>query len=80
MSYQFFGKMMCYGSLSYMPLFFMIEDVCIGLKKSASQKANNLQCIKAKMLKWTGKEAHAWISDIFCLIMHCNIACLTIGL
>ena len=31
----------------------------------ASQKASDLQCIKVEMLKWTGKEAHAWIRDMF---------------
>ena len=35
------------------------------MKKLVSRKANNLRCIQAEMLKWTGKEAHAWISDMF---------------
>ena len=48
------GKMMCYCSLSQMSPFFTIEDICIGL-----------QCLKAEMLKWAGKEAHLWISDMF---------------
>ena len=47
---------MCYGSFSHIPPFFMIEDVCIGIKKLASQKARNIQCIKAQMVKWMGKE------------------------
>ena len=54
------GKMMCYGSLSHMSPFFTIEDTYIILKKLASRKASDLQCIKAEMLKWTGKEAHTW--------------------
>ena len=57
--------MMCYGSLAHMPPFFTSDDICIGLKKLASRKASDLQCIKVEMLKWTGKEAHAWISDMF---------------
>ena len=40
-------KMMCYGSLAHMSPFFTSDDICIGLKKLASQKASNLQCIKA---------------------------------
>ena len=59
------GKIMCYGSLSQMSPFFTIEDICIGLKKLASRKESDLQCIKAKMLKWAGKEAHVWVSDMF---------------
>ena len=51
-------KMMCYGSLSHMSPFFTIKDIFLGLKKSASRKASDLQCIKVEMLKWTGKEAH----------------------
>mgnify|MGYP007130480429 CR=1 FL=1 len=35
------------------------------LKKLTSRKENNRQCIKAKMLKWTRKEAYAWIRNIF---------------
>ena len=58
-------KMMCYGPLSQMFSFFTIEDICIGLKKLASRKANDLQCIKAEILKWAGKEAHVWISYMF---------------
>ena len=57
--------MMCYGSLSHMYPFFRIEDICIGLQKLPSWKACDLQCVKAEMLKWKLKEAHAWISDIF---------------
>ena len=30
-----------------------------------SQKARDLQCIKVEILKWTGMEANAQISDIF---------------
>ena len=45
------GKMMCYGSLSHMSPFFTIEDIYIGLKKLASRKASDLQCIKVEMLK-----------------------------
>ena len=56
---------MCSDSLSHMSPFFTIEDICIRLKKLASRKANDLQCIKAEMLKWTGKEAHVWLSDMF---------------
>ena len=56
---------MCYGSLSHMSPFFTIEDICIGLKILASRKASDLQCIKVEMLKWMGKEAHAWINDTF---------------
>ena len=53
------GNMMCYGSLSQMSPFFTIEDILV------SQKASDLQCIKVEMLKWAGKEAHVWISDMF---------------
>ena len=59
------GKMMCYDSLSHTSPFFTIEDICIGLKKLASRKANDLQCIKVEMLKWIGKEEHACINDMF---------------
>ena len=59
------GNTMCYGSLSHMTPFFTIEDICIGLQKIASRKANNLQCIKVEMLKWTVNEAYAVISDMF---------------
>ena len=58
------GKMTCYGSLAHTCPFF-IEDICIGLKKLVSRKPSYLQCIKAEMLKWTGKESHVWISDMF---------------
>ena len=58
-------KMMCYGSFSHMSPVFTIEDICKGYKKSASRKANDLQCIKVKMIKRTRKEAHAWIRDMF---------------
>ena len=58
-------KMMCYGSLAHMSPFFTSDDICIGLKKLASRKASDLQCIKVEMLKWTGKEAHVWISNMF---------------
>ena len=47
---------MCSGFLSHMSPFFMIEDVCIGIKNLASQNARNIQCIKAKMVKWMGKK------------------------
>ena len=43
------GKIMCYGSLSQMSLFFTIENICIGLKTLASRKASDLQCIKVEM-------------------------------
>ena len=56
-------KMMCYGSLSHVSLLY-IEDICIGLKKLASRKASDLRCLKAEMLKWAGKEAHVWITDM----------------
>ena len=36
-----------------------IEDVYIGLTKFDSQKLGDLQAIKAEMLKWVRKEAHA---------------------
>ena len=44
------GKMMCYGSLSHMCPFFTIKDICIGLKKLASQKAIKDICISLKCL------------------------------
>ena len=47
-------KIICYGSLSHMSPFFTIEDICIGLKKLASHKASDLQCIKVEIL--TGRE------------------------
>ena len=53
--------MMYYDSLSHMPPFFIIEDICIRLKKLASRKASELQFIKVEMLKWTRKGAHAWV-------------------
>ena len=58
-------KMMCYGFLAHMSPLFTIEDIWIGLKKLASRNASDLQCIKAEMFKWTGKESHVWISDMF---------------
>ena len=58
-------KTMCYRSLSHMSPFFTIGDIYIGLKKLASRKESDLQCIKTEMLKWMRKETHAWISDIF---------------
>ena len=51
-------KMMCYGSLAHMSPFFTSDDICIELKKLASRKASDLQCIKVEMLKWMRKEAH----------------------
>ena len=42
-------KMMSYGSLSHMPPFLSIEDVCMELTNLASQKARDLQCIKVEM-------------------------------
>ena len=72
------GKMMCYNSLSHMSPFFTIEDMCIRLKKLAPQKTNDLKCIEAEMLKWIGKEAHIWISDM--LMVLCNMVCCMIGL
>ena len=50
------GKMICYGSLANMFPFFTSGDICIGLKKLASRKASDLQCIKAYMIKLAGKE------------------------
>ena len=47
------------------PPFFTIKDVCIGLRKLASQKASDLQCINIEMLKWMGKRALAWTNDMF---------------
>ena len=45
------GKIMCYGSLSHILSFFVIEDVCIGLKSLASRTARYLRCIKDEMFK-----------------------------
>ena len=45
--------------------FLTIEVIGIGLKKWVSRKARDLQCIKAEMLKWTRKDAHVWINDMF---------------
>ena len=53
-----------YGHMLLGP-FFTIGYIYIGLKKLASRKASDLQCIKVEMLKWTGKEAHVWISNMF---------------
>ena len=39
-----------------------------------SLKARDLKGIKDEMLKWKGKEAHAWVGDV--LMMHWNMACL----
>ena len=51
-------KIICYGSLSHMSPFLTIEDICY-------LQARDLQCVNAEMLKWTGKEAHARIGDMF---------------
>ena len=51
-------KLMCYDSLSHIPLFFTIEDVCIWLKKISLSKGKRFS-MYAEILKWTRKEAHA---------------------
>ena len=46
--------------------FFAIKDVYIG-----SIEMRDLQYMKVEMLKWTGKEAHVWISLMFnCALQH----------
>ena len=37
------GKMTCYGSVSRMSPFFTIEDICVGIKKLAFQKASDIE-------------------------------------
>ena len=43
MSLSLAGKIMCHGSLSYMSPFFTIEDICVGIKKLAFQKASDIE-------------------------------------
>ena len=44
---------------------FTIKNLCIGPKMMGNCKPRDLQCIKTKMLKWIGKEAHTLISAMF---------------
>ena len=58
-------KMIYYDALSHMPPV-TFEDVHIGIKNLAYQKAKNLQCIKLdEMLKWTRKDTHTRINHMF---------------
>ena len=66
--------MKCYGSLSHMHSFFTIDYIgTCKLKKLASRKARDLQCINTKMLKQMEKEVHAWISDMFNHTLQCGV-------
>ena len=70
MSGRWYGIMVL-DSLSHKPTFFIIEDVCIRPKKSATHKAKYLQGIKPKILKWIRKKAHVWMCNTFnCALEH----------
>ena len=45
--------------------FVIIEDICMWLKKLVCQKIGDPQCVTVEKPKWTGKETHAQINDVF---------------
>ena len=71
-------SMMCYDSLSHMPYYLVIEDVCIGVEKLTTYNACDLQGSKIEILKMNGKGNIFLEKETYEFNCACNMSCFTI--